>query len=83
MSRKKAIERAWKCDCDEQGCTGKYLPKVAAERGYDAGRIAGLREAERWVRAEAIDRSDGTFVMLTQLAKAIGKLAKKARKRDE
>lgn len=72
MTRKKAIERAWKCDCDEQGCTGKYLPKVAAERGYDEGRIAGLREAA----SSANEPSDRE-----KYRQWANKLAKKARRK--
>jgi len=83
VTKRKAIEAAWKCDCDERGCTGKYIPETAAERGYVAGFTDGMREAARWVKSEGIDRSDGTFVMLIQLAKEIcteaNRLAKKAR----
>lgn len=77
MTRKKAIERALELSGQDERQALHWL----YDEGRVEGHIAGLREAERWVRAEAIDRSDGTFVMLIQLAKAIGKLAKKARKR--
>lgn len=58
-----------------------------ADRAYEAGkikgRIAGLREAARWVAIERHDRSDGTNIMLRDLAKGIRAyahaLAKKVR----
>ena len=68
MTRKKAIERAWKCDCDEQGCTlrknksDNSMPYQKTEssvlKAYRAGRDQALSgsvyEPPLWIRQAAV-----------------------------
>lgn len=96
MNKKKAIEAAISAGWEAytSGVSSRtiaenieILAEVVADRAYEAGkikgRIAGLREAARWVAIERHDRSDGTNIMLRDLAKGIrayaNALAKKVR----
>lgn len=76
MTKRKAIEAAVHCNCNEQGCSGKVWADIAAERAYEYGRIAGLREA-----AKIVCHFDGWIPggSLPTIRKLASALAKKAR----
>lgn len=84
MSKKKAIEAALRCDCNEPGCSGVVWSDVAADRAYEAGRIKGLYEAAGMIDpGDAFDKESEQDVALANGSLAIrikaDALAKKAR----
>lgn len=77
MTKKKAIEAALYCDCDEPGCSGRVWADIAAERAYNLGRIAGLRESRQFINPSYDTEAD----MVMDITDFANKLAKKARAR--